>query len=71
MYRYRNYAGTGIILALRYQNSTNNDNEEVIEEEAPFEVNQIKSFSCTLCSIFFNKFEAYREHIVSTEHQYK
>jgi hypothetical protein len=70
VYLYINYARTGVILALTYQNGTKTDNEELIEE-VPIEVNQIKSFSCTLCSILFSKFEAYREHIVSTERRYK
>ena len=33
--------------------------------------NQIKLFSCALCSISFGKFQAYRDHFASTEHRYK
>jgi hypothetical protein len=45
--------------------------EEEEEEEVPIDDNQIKLFSCPLCCVSFSKFEAYREHFVSTEHRYK
>lgn len=35
------------------------------------ETNQVKEFTCHLCSVSFSKFEGYREHFVSTEHRYK
>ncbi|CAF1027135.1 unnamed protein product [Rotaria sordida] len=49
------------------------DYEEEIEPTAEVSIDdgQIKPFSCTLCSVSFSKFEAYREHYVSTEHRYK
>jgi hypothetical protein len=45
--------------------------EEEEEEETPVDDNQIKPFSCTLCSISFSKFEGYRDHFISPEHRYK
>ncbi|CAF4518383.1 unnamed protein product, partial [Rotaria socialis] len=42
------------------------DEAEVLKDDG-----QIKPFSCKLCSVSFSKFEAYREHFVSTEHRYK
>lgn len=41
------------------------------QEDVPVDDGQIKPFSCQLCSVFFSKFEGYREHFVSTEHRYK
>lgn len=41
------------------------------EDELPADDGQEKPFSCKLCSVYFIKFEAYREHFVSTEHRYK
>ncbi|CAF2049878.1 unnamed protein product [Rotaria magnacalcarata] len=45
--------------------------EDEDEAEVPKDDGQIKPFSCKLCSVSFSKFEAYREHFVSTEHRYK
>jgi hypothetical protein len=49
------------------------EDEEIksVEEEAPIDDGQIKPFSCSLCSVFFSKFEGYREHFISPEHRYK
>jgi hypothetical protein len=45
--------------------------DETPADEEEVDDGQVKPFTCALCSMSFSKFEAYREHFVSTEHRYK
>ena len=45
--------------------------DETPAEDEEVDDGQFKPFTCALCSVSFSKFEAYREHFVSTEHRYK